>query len=98
MHVMPRDRGKQSITSHTVTSRRLIDLFFFIYFMGLVLSTPRIFPFFPPSDIMDPRHQSSAMCTIMLGGEDTHPWSATNVGNPILATIPVDWYKFLKLQ
>ena len=29
------------------------------------------------SDIMDLRHQSSAMCIIMLGGEDTHPWSAT---------------------
>ena len=42
------------------------------------------------SDIMDLRHQSSAMCIIMLGEEDTHPWSATNVGNPILATIPVD--------
>ena len=39
---------------------------------------------------MDLRHQSSAMCIIMLGGEDTHPWSATNVGNHILATIPVD--------
>ena len=23
-------------------------------------------------------------------GEDTHPWSATKVGNPIPATIPVD--------
>ena len=41
-------------------------------------------------DVMNLRHQSSAMCIIMLGGEDTHPWSATNVGNPILATIPVD--------
>ena len=39
---------------------------------------------------MDLRHQSSAMCIIMLGGEDTHPWSATKVGNPIPATIPVD--------
>ena len=32
--------------------------------------------FFPLSDIMDLRHQSSAMCIIMfimLGGEDTHP-------------------------
>ena len=38
---------------------------------------------------MDLRHQSSAMCIIMLGGEDTHPWSATKVGNPIPATIPV---------
>ena len=27
----------------------------------------------PLSDIMDLRHQSSAMCIIMLGGEDTHP-------------------------
>ena len=42
------------------------------------------------SDIMDLRNQSSAMCIIMLGGEDTHPWSATKVGNPIPATIPVD--------
>ena len=33
------------------------------------------------------------MCIIMLGGEDTHPWSATNVGNPILATSPVDEYE-----
>ena len=41
------------------------------------------------SDIMDLRHQSRAMCIIMLGGEDTHPWSATNVANPIPATIPV---------
>ena len=39
------------------------------------------------SDIMDLRHQSSAMC-IMLGGEDTHPRSATKVGDPIPATIP----------
>ena len=38
---------------------------------------------------MDLRHQSSAMCIIMLGGENTHPWSATKVENPILATIPV---------
>ena len=50
----------------------------------------RIFFFFPLSDIMDARHQSSAMCIIKLGGEDTHTWSATNVGNPTLATIPVD--------
>ena len=48
------------------------------------------FYLFPPlSDIMDFRHQSSAMCIIMLGGEDTHPWSATKVGNPITATISV---------
>ena len=50
--------------------------------------------FFPLSDIMDLRHQTSAMCIIMLGGEggereDTHTWSATKVGNPIPATIPV---------
>ena len=38
---------------------------------------------------MDLRHQSSAMCIIMLRGEDTHPWSTTEVGNPIPATIPV---------
>ena len=42
----------------------------------------------PNSDIMDLRHQSSAMCIIMLGGEDTHPWSATKVGNPIPASTP----------
>ena len=42
------------------------------------------------SDIMDLRHQSSAMYIIMLGGEDTHPRSATEVGNPVQATIPVD--------
>ena len=47
------------------------------------------FYFFSLSDIMDLRHQSSAMCIIMLGGEDTHPWSALNMENPILATIPV---------
>ena len=35
------------------------------------------------SDIMDLRHQSSSMCIIMLGGENTHPWSATKVGNTI---------------
>ena len=29
------------------------------------------------------------MCIIMLGGEDTHPWSATKKRNPIPATIPV---------
>ena len=43
--------------------------------------------FFPLSDLMDLRHQSSAMRIIMLGGEDTHPWSATKVGNPIPATM-----------
>ena len=45
--------------------------------------------FFNLSDIMDLRRQSSAMCIIMLGGEDTHPWSATKVGNHIPANIPV---------
>ena len=50
----------------------------------------RLIKIFPLSDIMDLRHQSNAMCIIMLGGEDTHPWSATNIGNPILAPIPVD--------
>ena len=44
------------------------------------------FSVFPLSDIMELRHQSSAMCIIMLG-VDTHPWSATKVGNPIPATI-----------
>ena len=38
---------------------------------------------------MDLRHQTSAMCVIMGGGEDTHPWTATKGGNPIPATIPV---------
>ena len=51
---------------------------------------PLFFFFIYVSDIMDLRHQSSAMCIIMLGGEDTHPWSATKKGNPIPATIPVD--------
>ena len=46
--------------------------------------------FFPLSDTMDLRHHSSAIGIIMLGKEDTHPWSATTVGIPILATIPVD--------
>ena len=49
-----------------------------------------MFFFITLSVIMDIRHQSSAICIIMLGGEDTHPWSATKVGNPIPATIPVD--------
>ena len=48
---------------------------------------------------MDLRHQSSAMCVIMLGGEDSHPWSAkkgseiNDEGLLILlmpANIPVD--------
>ena len=40
--------------------------------------------------IDDLRHQSSAMCVIMLGREDTHPWYATKGGNPTIpATIPV---------
>ena len=39
------------------------------------------------SDIMDLRHQSSAMRVIMLT-EDTHPWSATKGGNIIQDTIP----------
>ena len=38
---------------------------------------------------MDLPHQSSAMCIIMLGGEDIHPLSATKVWNPIPAPIPV---------
>ena len=42
-------------------------------------------------DIMDLRHQSIAMCICWEGaGEDTHPWPATNVVNPTLATIPVE--------
>ena len=45
------------------------------------------------SDIMGLHHQSSAMCIIMLRGKDTHSWSATKVGNPIPATIPVDQYQ-----
>ena len=47
----------------------------------------------PLSDIMDLHHQSSVMCIFMLGVEDTHPWSATKVGNPIPATIPEDQYQ-----
>ena len=51
------------------------------------------------SEIMDLRHQSSAMCIIILGGEDIHPWSATKVGNPLPDTITVDrWNFLLKLQ
>ena len=50
---------------------------------GIQITKLKIFSL---SDIMDFRHQSSAMCIIMLGGEDTHPWSATKVGNPIPAT------------
>ena len=38
---------------------------------------------------MDLRHQSNAMCIIMLGGDGTHPWFATKVGNPIPATVLV---------
>ena len=38
---------------------------------------------------MDLRHQSSAMCIIIMGGEDTYPLFATSVENPIPATIPV---------
>ena len=34
--------------------------------------------------------QSSTMCIIILGREDTHPWSSTKLENPIPATIPVD--------
>ena len=49
-----------------------------------------LFSLFTLSNIMDLRHQWSAMCIIMLGGDDTHPWSATKVRNPIPATIPVD--------
>ena len=56
-----------------------LNFFFYPLFMVLSFST-----------IMDLRHQSSAMYIVMLGGEDTHPWSATKVENPIPATIPVD--------
>ena len=42
------------------------------------------------ADTMDLCHQSSAMCFIMLVGEDTHPWSATRGGNSIPATIIFD--------
>ena len=60
-----------------------------IVVMGLLISVTDG-NFFLLSDIMDLCHQSSAMCIIILGGEDTHPWSATKVRNPIPATIPVD--------
>ena len=46
-----------------------------------------VFQMKPLSDVMDLRHQSIARCITMLVGEDTHPWSATKVGNPIPATI-----------
>ena len=56
--------------------------------MFLKLDFGNAFNFFLPlSDIMDLRHQSSAMCIIMLGGKDIHPWSTTKVGNPIPPTI-----------
>ena len=38
---------------------------------------------------MDLRNQSSAMCIVMMGEEDTLPWSATKEENLIPATIPV---------
>ena len=45
---------------------------------------------------MDLRHQSSAMCVIMLGGEKTHPWSAAGEeGSSIPATISVDLFYIL---
>ena len=47
---------------------------------------------------MDIRHQSNAICIILVGGEDTHPWSATKVGNPIPATTLVDRYGLLKSE
>ena len=52
----------------------------------------------PLSDVMDIRHQSNAICIILVGGEDTHPWSATKVGNPIPATTLVDRYGLLKSE
>ena len=42
---------------------------------------------------MDLRHQSNAMCIIMLGGDGTHPWFAKKVGNPIPATVLVKTQK-----
>ena len=44
---------------------------------------------FPLSDVMDLRHQSSAISIIMLEGEDTHPLSATKVAKNLPATFPV---------
>ena len=73
-------------TQEKIDENRVKELYSDLTLTGKIL----VYIFFLPlSDIMDLRHQSSAMCIIMLGGEDTHPWSATNVGNPILATIPV---------
>ena len=72
-------------TQEKIDENRVKELYSDLTLTGKIL----VYIFFLPlSDIMD-LHQSSAMCIIMLGGEDTHPWSATNVGNPILATIPV---------
>ena len=44
---------------------------------------------------MDLRHQSSAICVIMLGEEDTHTWSATKGGKHIPVTLsrPVETKK-----
>ena len=48
-------------------------MIYFIFFSFVLI--------FPLSEIMDLRHQSSAMCIIMLEGQDTHPWSAYfNIG------------------
>ena len=45
---------------------------------------------------MNLRHQSSAMCVIMLRGEDAHSWSAMAKGvNSIPATFSVDQFYIL---
>ena len=69
--------SKKNLESSRTTNVELLSIFFSFFY-------------FPLSDTMDLRHQSSAMRIIMLGEEDTHPWSATEAGNLIPATIPVD--------
>ena len=58
----------------------LVKLISFLCYLKLILFLRYLLLcyFFPLSDIIDLRHQSSAMCIIMLG-EDTHPWSATKI-------------------
>ena len=84
------NQGALSLASNPVSDKGATHLETRHYFIGRLVDDKRIQLSFALSHIMDLRHQSSAMCIIMLGGEDTHPWSATNVGNPIRATFPVD--------
>ena len=70
-------KGPRSTRGNEIYSMHVID------FQTLYINCTSCrgsFGFFPLSDIMDLRHQSSTMCIIMLGGKDTHPRSATKVG------------------